>query len=126
MGRKKQELYRICDISTGLYYNGGQTKSKVNPKFDGRYTVPSWDKRPIDWSSGQHPWNYWYKDYWDTTGKLFTNYKGAEQAVSRLTKTNKKLRANKTENILFGNKESNNYKIIKCRIINVKEKEEKK
>lgn len=123
MGRKKVDLYRIYDESTGLYYNGGQTQSKRNPNYDSKVTFKGdWNQKPDDYHHGKHPWNYWYKEYWDTTGKIFTNYRGAEQAVSRLSKTSKRIRKNKAENILFGNQKSNNIKILRCRIVNINDK----
>ena len=115
MGRKKVEIYRIKDIDTGLYYNGGTGPLLRNELYD-----PKAIRTKGDWT-GKHPWNIWYRNYWDNVGKLFTNKRGAELAVSRLSSTSVHMRKDKTKNILYGNQKSNNLKIVRCRIIDIKE-----
>lgn len=120
MGRKKVEIYRIKDVVTGLYYNGGTTSPVRNGAYDPKAVRPLKDP-PFDWYSGRYPWNVYYRIYWDNVGKLFINKRGAELAVSRLSQTSVHMRKDKTKNILYGNQKSNNLKIVRCRIIDIKE-----
>lgn len=127
MGRKKNELYRIKDIETGLYYTGGQAQMVKNPDYDPKAKTPSWGdpKRPSDVYTGKYPWNRSYHIMWDRCGKVMTNYAGCEKIISRLSQTSKHMRKTKTQNILFGNQLSNNLKIVRCRIVDIKDGEEK-
>ncbi len=124
MGRKRNELYRIKNMLTGLYYTGGTGQRLKNPNYDPKAKYPSWDKRPSDSNSGQYPWNRTYLVAWDKFGKVMTNLAGCEKIISRLSQTSKHVRKNKTENILFGNQTSNNLKIVRCRIVDIKDGEE--
>lgn len=121
MGRKKSELYRVYNTDTGLYYNGGTGRILKNDEYDPAYPRPAHPQRPHDMWTGKHPWNRNYKELWDDFGKVFTSLRGAQQTISMMTKTSKHTRSNKTSNILYGNELSNTLKVVRCRIVNVKD-----
>lgn len=126
MGRKRNSLYRIKDIATGLYYTGGTGQRLKNPDYNPKAKWPSWNdpNRPLDCGSGRYPWNRTYLVAWDKFGKVMTNLSGCEKIISRLSQTSKHMRQTKAQNILFGNQKSNNLKIVRCRIVDIKDGEE--
>ncbi len=128
MGRKKNELYRIKNTETGLYYCGGSGIRIKNPDFDPKAKCPGWGdpRRPQDAYNGKHPWNRHYDLTWNKWGKVMTNFEGCQRIISRLSNTSKDLRKTKTKNILFGNQLSNNLQIVRCRIVDIKDGQEEK
>jgi len=129
MAKAKIETYRIKNLETGLYYTGGVFSEYKNPNYEQdekernrqmNYAQNNWthqEKKEKDYWNGPHPWNYYCKDRWNTVGKIFTNRRGAEKSLSELTGVSIHTRKEKTKNILFGNKKSNNYVIVPCRIL---------
>lgn len=134
MAKAKIEIYRIKNLETGLYYTGGIYGPFKNEEYEKveikrisarDYANNHWtaqEKREKDYWNGKWPWNFYYKPKWNEVGKIFTNLRGAEKALSELTGTSIYTRKNPTKNILFGNKKSNNYVIVRCRILDRKAK----
>lgn len=135
MSKKRPEIWRIRDNSTGLYYTGGIYGQIKNPNYETDRTkrdrlrneaerLSYEHRKEIDFWHGPHSWNYYHKERWNEIGKLFINRRGAEKTLSALTRTTKDIRATKAKNILYGNKKSNNYEIIGCKIFDIKVKED--
>lgn len=134
MSKKKIETYRIKDLSSGLYYTGGIYAEQKNPNYiadlyererlrqNAEKTWTFQEKKDKDYWSGPWPWNERCKEKWNSVGKIFTNLRGAEKSLSELTGVPIHTRKNKAKNILFGNKKSNNYVIVRCRILDRNDK----
>ena len=126
---RKIETFRIKDLATGLYYTGGIFAPEINEEYEKddkkrkqlrEYADKHWtyaDKKEKDIYHGKHPWNYYFKTKWNTVGKIFVNRRGAEKSLSELTGVSIHTRKTKAKNILFGNRKSNNYVIVPCRIL---------
>jgi hypothetical protein len=129
MAKTNINIYRIKDLESGLYYTGGLYGPYKNPDYESdpeerrkiEYNIEkSWSfakKKEENYWSGKWPWNMYYKPRWNEIGKIFTSLKGAEKALSELTGVSVHTRKEKAKNILFGNKKSNNYVIVPCRVL---------
>lgn len=62
------------------------------------------------------PWIKHKSCYWSDEGKMYDTRKGAELVLSGLTKTSKKLRANKVDFLLNAPPKAAKYKLTACKL----------
>lgn len=125
-------VYRIKSIRTGMYYN--RKRWTKNPSHNAATVHLSdaddyYDKKTAleedDFEGAKklaHEYNAkYFKSTFSELGDIFYSRGGAEQVLTRLTKTNKKTRSTKAGLVLHGTDKASYYKIVASKLVDIDE-----
>lgn len=125
-------VYRIKSKRTGMYYS--RTGWVKNPLYNKAMpSIPSDDDYYIrhekleqdDFEEAKKlatEYNRsWFTCRFSPLGDIFYSRRGAEQILTRITKTNKKTRSTKAGIILHGTEKANIYTIVESKLVDTDE-----